>query len=677
MADLRVSDLPPLDEVDVEAVDPLLISDISASESKKIDVKTLTTAGVKLVNDGTIPSEKLSYPLPNDVVDGDAIIDNSLPGDKLEDGSLSGVDKITPGSVDTAQLANGAVSEAKIQRLSVSGGPSGAIAISTITEDNLAADSVGADQLQPITGASLANLTVTNEKIASLDGRKILSDTISGDQIAPDAIGNSELAPDSVTSDNIRTEEIVGGAGGNISPDTITDYNLADNSVGADQLQPIEGDSIADGGIVSGKFDLSAVDRGLDVTTGAIGHANAVTGGLHNGITFDDQGHVVATSDLLSTDLPIATEDEVGGVMIPADGGLTVTPIGELSHTNTVVPDLISGITYDDNGHIVSVDPLVGADLPPATETELGAVYVPGPKLTIAADGLLDHGIVDGLVADVYTKVTVDESGHVVVGEDLDGEDIPEHSAELITSGQLPVNEALDPEGDIYGDTLCIADNSITARHIRDYTTALMQEENPGSTDRYGDPHFLGRYWYRPSNSQLYIYARGSSGLIWMPVGFGVLTQQNLRFAGTYDASTSTIQSLSSYGVQAGLENGDPIPVATDALSGLYLICQTEGNAVGVPNVSGIEHTLADWIVCLGEQAAWIHINNDAGGGGGGGGGGAQTLNQLLDVSLNDGTIDARMTPAPMAALQDGQVLKYTASDGMWRNSSILDCGTF
>ena len=45
MADLRVSDLPPLDAVDVEAVDPLLISDISASESKKIDVKSLLTAG--------------------------------------------------------------------------------------------------------------------------------------------------------------------------------------------------------------------------------------------------------------------------------------------------------------------------------------------------------------------------------------------------------------------------------------------------------------------------------------------------------------------------------------------------------------------------------------------------------------------------------------------------------
>ena len=89
-----------------------------------------------------------------------------------------------------------------------------------------------------------------------------------------------------------------------------------------------------------------------------------------------------------------------------------------------------------------------------------------------------------------------------------------------------------------------------------------MQEGNPGATDRYGDPHFLGRYWFQPSTSQLHIYARGSAGLIWLPVGFGVLTQQNLRFAGTYDASTSKILTV-ELRIQAGLEAGSDIPIAT------------------------------------------------------------------------------------------------------------------
>ena len=46
--------------------------------------------------------------------------------------------------------------------------------------------------------------------------------------------------------------------------------------------------------------------------------------------------------------------------------------------------------------------------------------------------------------ADTYTKVPVDESDHVTVGNTLNGTDIPEHSADLITSGHLPVNETLD-----------------------------------------------------------------------------------------------------------------------------------------------------------------------------------------------------------------------------------------
>ena len=676
MADLRVSDLPPLDAVDVEAVDPLLISDISASESKKIDVKSLTTAGVQLLNDGTIPSEKIKYPLPPDTVDGDAVIDNTLPGEKLEDESLNGVDKLVPGSVDTEQLADGAVIDPKIERLAVKGGPSGAIALNTITEDNLAAGSVGPSELQPIGGDSLIDLTITDAKIGNVDGSKINTDSITADQIAPGAITNSELASDSVNSDNVIAESLVGGVDGDIAPDSITEYNLADDSVGADQLQPISGDSIADGGIVNGKFAPTAVDRGLDVTTGAIGHTNSVTGALHNGFTFDDQGHIVSTSDLLPTDLPIATETDLGGVMIPADGGLTVTPIGELSHTNNVTSDTVSGITYDEHGHIITAQPLEGTDLPPATETELGAVYVPGPKLTVGGDGELDHAIVDGLIPDVYTKVEVDEYGHVVVGSFLDGDDVPEHSADLITSGELPVNQALDPEGNIYGDTLAISDNSITARHIRDYTTALMQEENPGAVDRYGDPHFLGRYWYRPSTSQLHIYMRGSAGLLWNPVGFGVLSQQNLRFGGTYDATTSTVITVSTFGVQAGLSAGDAIPDGSNDIAGVYLVCQVEGNLVTVPNVESVDHKVGDWIVCLGEASGWIHIDN-SGGGGGGGGGGAQVLNDLLDVSIDDGVVDNLRTITPRVALADDQLLKYNSSDGVWRNTSIINCGTF
>ena len=127
MADLRVTDLPPIDAADVEAVDPLLISDISASESKQIDIKSLTTAGVQLIDDATIPPEKLQYPLPDDSITGDNIQDNSIHGDKLIDKTVDGGRKIEDGTIDTDQLANGAVVDSKIERLTITGGPSGSI----------------------------------------------------------------------------------------------------------------------------------------------------------------------------------------------------------------------------------------------------------------------------------------------------------------------------------------------------------------------------------------------------------------------------------------------------------------------------------------------------------------------------------------------------------------------
>ena len=82
-----------------------------------------------------------------------------------------------------------------------------------------------------------------------------------------------------------------------------------------------------------------------------------MTGALHNGISFDDQGHIFDTAPLLPSDLPIATTTDVGGVIVSEDGGLTVTPLGELGHTNTVTGDTVSGIEFDDNGHIISASP--------------------------------------------------------------------------------------------------------------------------------------------------------------------------------------------------------------------------------------------------------------------------------------------------------------------------------
>ena len=155
-----------------------------------------------------------------------------------------------------------------------------------------------------------------------------------------------------------------------------------------------------------------------------------------------------------------------------------------------------------------------------------------------------------------------------------------------------------------------------------------MQEVNPGQGD------FLGQLWYTPSTAQLRVYSRGSGPEnIWLPVGFGALQANNLRWGGTYDADADKLAVLTAIAVSEGLTAGQAFPAPTDSLSGMYFICQVEGSSMAQPNLDGITHTAGDWALCLDQAQGWLHI--DANGGGGGGGGGAQFLNDLLDVTIS------------------------------------------
>ena len=346
---------------------------------------------------------------------------------------------------------------------------------------------------------------------------------------------------------------------------------------------------------------------------------NDITAGTFAGITYDEHGLITgvdASGKVPPIDLPVATETTLGAVIIPTDGGLSVSGTGEVTHTNTIPPSTFAGIVYDNHGHITSVSadgkvPSASIPIAGTTPSEVGGVYVPpNDYLSVDADGKLAHTA--NTTPGEYTKVVVDAGGHVTGGGALTGNDIPSIEADKII-------------GEITSDQL--AECSVTAPKICDYATCLMQEDNPGRGD------FLGQFWYTPSTAQLRVYSRGSGPEnIWLPVGFGALQANNLRWGGTYDADTDTIVSVTSIGTSEGVTAGQAFPAPTNERSGLYFICQVEGNSMTQPNINGITHTAGDWALCLDETQGWIHI--DVNGGGGGGGGGAQYLNDLLDVEI-------------------------------------------
>ena len=352
---------------------------------------------------------------------------------------------------------------------------------------------------------------------------------------------------------------------------------------------------------------------------------------------------------IVSEDLPTAGTDKgavaVNGNGLDMDGD-------DIAIDNAVVQNTGAGhlVQYNEFGLVTGGAAITSADLPTATDSEKGAVR-PGTGLSMDGSGALNH--TNSVVGGTATKITFDTEGHVTQGQALDADDIPNLPADKITSGDFGTN--------------FIADEAITAAKLADYSTCLMQEANPGAGD------FLGQFWYTPSTAQLRVYARGSGPEnIWLPVGFGNLQANNLRWLGTYNADTDTIGSLTAIGVSEGLTAGDPFPAPTDALSGGYFICQVAGSSMAQPNLNGISHTGGDWALCLDEAQGWIHIDAAAGGGGGGG---AQYLDDLLDVNI--GGSGSPFSTAPAMALSDKQLLKYDGGAGLWRNTDRVDGGTF
>ena len=438
-----------------------------------------------------------------------------------------------------------------------------------------------------------------------LDGAKLVPDSVTAAQIAPNAVTASELADASVDTN------------------ALVDLAVTNSKIAAG----VDGAKLLDDTVTAAKVPAASLDRGIDKTSGKIGHTNAIAAGSRNGISYDAQGHITAAAALAPTDLPTATAALKGAVIVPAASGLNVSGAGELSHQSSIAAGTTSGITYNATGHITAVARLAPGDLPIATATTDGVVKVPGPGLSVDAAGALAHDV-SPVAPGAYPKVTVDSRGHVTAGQMLADADIPNISAAKLTSGTL--------------DAARIGAGTITQQMLADYSLSFIQEATPPTTGVTA-----GTLWLQESTGQIRMW----NGNSWFPIGFGRLSQENLRYCGVFNAATGAITGVTQFGTQEGFKIGDIIPSASDAKSGVYFVCGTPGNGAAV--ATGIAFDAGDWIICNGATAGWTRI--DTLNGGGGGGGGATHLDDLLDVQLT--------------ALVAGQSLEFNAS-GQWVNKT-------
>ena len=438
MADQKITALTELAEADVASTDVLPIADVSASETKKVTVKSLVEQGVDLIDDASIPAAKLASISPSSL------------------GSSSGAKEFIAGPT----------------------GAGGAYSSRVIAATDLPAATASA------LGGAAAGTGLTS------------------------------------TSGTFSVDPATTSTRGAVSLPTASGLNV----------------------------DAS----------GVVSHQSSVTGQTKNGFTVNDSGHITAVGSIAAGDLPKATSSAVGGVFIGS--GLSVTGSGQLNHTDSITAGTTSGITFNSEGHITATTALTGTDLPNSTTTAKGGVSVPSGALSVSGAGALTHDT-SGVTAGTYPKVTVDTRGHVTAGTTLSASDIPDISAAKLTSGTI--------------GTSLIANDAVTGGKLANGSSVRFAgaPDTNGVVD-FGTADFNGQFLYDAYNENLYLFDGNAFKSIDIVSG-------EIVFAGTYDASTNLVASVTAKGTAIGLTVGQVLIAPAASNLNHYLTVSVSGTGSG------------------------------------------------------------------------------------------------
>ena len=511
-----------------------------------------------------------------------------------------------------------------------------------VAGDLLAIADLSASETKKITVIDLVGRATTLIADATIPAAKVLfgSGTIPGSALTTGAIDAVHLAGKAVTAAKLADESTVdlvttlpasGAFVGQIALDTnVNKIYCWDGSSwvsikAAGSVNTVVGGSSGIVNItVTTSGDEVTISTTLDNTSGASQFLAGPTGGAG----------AVAYRTITANDLPTATNSAKGAVIVNGNG-LTITG-DTIQIDNTVTANSTKHhlVQYDANGLVTGGRGITSLDLPPASNGTVGAVY-PVNGLSVAVDGAIGH--INTISPGTFTKITVDAQGHATTGTSLSAIDIPDISADKLTTGTLPAGR--------------IGARSITQQMMGDYAFAYIQESVPSAGV---GAHPIGMIWLQESTGQVSVW----NGNSWMKTGASTLFNRNLRYGGSYNAATGAITGVTQFGTAEGFKVGDTIPAADDKIAGLYFVASAGGSSSSL--AGGAVFDPGDWLLCQGTTGGWARIDTLSGGGGGGST--VSNLDDLLDVTLT--------TPTTGDFLQ-------LDNRGQWVNVSVLDEGTW
>lgn len=383
---------------------------------------------------------------------------------------------------------------------------------------------------------------------------------------------------------------------GDIGAAVVSGFNVASASLLSTNYAAgsVDNAALADGAVTTGKIAASGVTAaklannsstivalGSPITPGAfVGqqYIDTVTDFIYvwDGSAWARQAALSSIEFTDSTPISFAvTYPDVNTAAI-------VTTVDDQS-ANTVWAGPLSGVPS-----APAFRALTTADLPLATDTEAGAAR-PGTGLISNGAGVINHA--NSTIAGTYAgAITIDSEGHIVTAQQsLQAENIPNLDASKITTGTF--------------SSAFLAPNSVTAEQLADYGIAQVSESAP-------TPEFAGQWWINPNDRSAYIWVGEVSPVAngyWLNLGYGSPTQINLRFGGTYNASGNVVESINSYGIEAGLTVGQGLSAPNTSNNGVYLIVTSSG--VGTAPAPAESLTIGNWVLSQGVGASWTKVN--------------------------------------------------------------------
>jgi len=385
MADQRITELVELPQGGVASNDVLPIADVSASQTKKVQVKSLIQAGFNIVDASTLDISKINQASAAKLT-GASIAANTLTYDKIQ-------------QVSANKLLGRSVSTGNVEEIDCT------VYIRTLLDDVNAAAARSTLELgvvatgNTINTSLLEDLSVTTGKINNL--------AVTAAKLASDAVETAKILDGAVTSAKIQTSGITGSnvsAGAidtvHLATSGVTLIKMAANSVGTIQL--------VDSGITQAKLAADAVATINLVASGITqpklaANAVATINLVDSGVTF-----AKLSSDSVNTINLVASG--VTQAKLAADAVATIN----LVDSGVTQPKLASGSVATINviDSAITLAKMASGSVNTAQLVDSGVTQSKLASGAVNTINLVDSGVTQSkLAADAIATVNIVDSG--------------------------------------------------------------------------------------------------------------------------------------------------------------------------------------------------------------------------------------------------------------------------